>query len=226
MSFILDALRKSEHERQRGAVPGISQVPLAGRRHGPPRWTLAIIGMLTVAVIALGAAWWHTLRRVPAVERGTAPPAVATTPVPLKLPPVQTERATAAAERRASALPVATPAQPAAQESAAAARAAARRDTAPLARSGPDAAQPAEAQRDSAPTLPSAAALAAEGIGVPELRLELHAYSDKPAERFVFINGRKYGEGDTLVEGPRIVSIETNGAVLSQQGHRFLLATQ
>ena len=51
MSFILDALRKSEHERQRGAVPGISHVPLAAPRREVPRWAFGVIGMLAVAVI-------------------------------------------------------------------------------------------------------------------------------------------------------------------------------
>jgi general secretion pathway protein B len=73
-------------------------------------------------------------------------------------------------------------------------------------------------------TVSSASALAAEGIAVPPLHLQLHAYSQRPADRFVFINGTKYVEGDRLAEGPQLVTIEPNGAVLSQQGRRFLLA--
>jgi len=57
----------------------------------------------------------------------------------------------------------------------------------------------------------------------PKLRLEVLLYSDAPAERMVFINGRKYKEGDT-VEGKAVVeSIVRDGAVLSYQGQRFLL---
>jgi general secretion pathway protein B len=66
----------------------------------------------------------------------------------------------------------------------------------------------------------------AEGIALPTLRLELHAFSDRPSDRFVFINGRKYLEGERLFEGPELVTIEANGAVLSQQGRRFLLAPE
>ncbi len=76
------------------------------------------------------------------------------------------------------------------------------------------------------PTLPSAASLQAQGINVPPLRLELHAYSDKPTERFVFINGRKYREGERLTEGPEVVRIEPSGVVLSEQGQRFQLAPE
>jgi general secretion pathway protein B len=75
-------------------------------------------------------------------------------------------------------------------------------------------------------TLPSAEALAAQGIALPTLRLELHAYSAKPADRFVFINGTKYLEGATLAEGPRLLKIAPNGAVLVYLGRRFLLAAQ
>ena len=68
--------------------------------------------------------------------------------------------------------------------------------------------------------------LLAQGVDVPPLKLELHAYSDTPAERFVFINGRKYKEGERLADGPEVVRIEPNGVVLSQHGQRFQLAPE
>lgn len=60
MSFILDALRKSESERQRDAAPSLSHAPLAQVRHRVPLWTWTLIGVLLVALIGLGAAWWRT----------------------------------------------------------------------------------------------------------------------------------------------------------------------
>ena len=72
MSFILDALRKSEHERQRSAVPGLSQVPLATPQAQMPRWALAVISVLGAAVVALGGAWIYSSTRAPAV-RPTSP---------------------------------------------------------------------------------------------------------------------------------------------------------
>ena len=45
-----------------------------------------------------------------------------------------------------------------------------------------------------------------------------------PAERFVFINMRKYGEGAQLPEGPRVEEITQDGVVLSQAGQRFALS--
>jgi hypothetical protein len=71
--------------------------------------------------------------------------------------------------------------------------------------------------------LPSAASLEAEGIAVPKLDLQLVAFYDSPAERYVFINNARYKEGATLAEGPRVVSITTNGAVMSYLGREFML---
>jgi general secretion pathway protein B len=71
--------------------------------------------------------------------------------------------------------------------------------------------------------LPTAAALVAQGVGLPQLRLELHAFSERPSERYVFINGRKYVEGERLPEGTQLVSITPTGAILSQYGQQFLL---
>ena len=52
------------------------------------------------------------------------------------------------------------------------------------------------------------------------MRLELHRFRELPRDRFVFINGRKYVEGERLVEGPLLVSIVPTGAVLVHAGRR------
>ena len=50
--------------------------------------------------------------------------------------------------------------------------------------------------------------------------------AEQPADRFVFINGRKYVEGERLLEGPQLVSIEPTGAVLAHAGRRFVLVQE
>jgi general secretion pathway protein B len=232
VSFILDALRKSEHERQRSAVPGVAQVPFAVRRRETPRWALVAIGLLGSAVLALGIAWWQTTRTgadreaaagTAPIERPlgeTAPPAARMTRVePPRTQPSPDEPAPTTAARDAPAPSAVTPPPPAPRSSPAVADTAA---AAPAPRSAPAIGGATAA----APTLPNAAALAAEGIAVPMLKLTLHVFSENPAERFVFINGTRYREGQTLREGPQVVSIERAGVVLSQQGRRFLLAPQ
>ena len=72
-------------------------------------------------------------------------------------------------------------------------------------------------------SLPTADEVTARG-GLPALHLDLHVYADVPQQRFVFVNSRKYREGDALQEGPVVEQITPDGAVLSFRGSRFRLA--
>jgi general secretion pathway protein B len=58
---------------------------------------------------------------------------------------------------------------------------------------------------------------------LPKLRLEVLVYADAAAERMVFINARKYVEGQTIEGAILLERITPTGAVLSHQGQRFLL---
>jgi general secretion pathway protein B len=221
LSFILDALRKSEHERQRGAVPGISNVPYAAPRREIPRWMVALVAVLVLALAALGGAWWRSSKVATPTPAVVSVPLDVPAPVPTPAPETRAARTEPAPTQEARA-PRSEPQPLAATAPADARPAPPPADSAPA----PTARATAPASRDgdsAAPPLPSPAALAAEGIAVPPLHLELHAYSDRASERFVFITGRKYIEGEQLAEGPRLVSIERSGAVLSQQGRRFML---
>jgi general secretion pathway protein B len=214
VSFILDALRKSEHERQRSSLPALSQVPLATVPAHLPRWALVVIGVLATAVVALGGAWWQSGRApsepseaaVATVERTVElpPPSTPAPQSPRTAPPADVERAPRPGQDVAA---------PPARDSLASAAA----TTAEVVD------EPASSPVDDRPALPSAAALAAEGIVMPELRLTLHAFGERPRDRYVFINGRKYVEGERLAEGPQLESIDSTGVVLIQAGRRFLL---
>jgi general secretion pathway protein B len=83
-----------------------------------------------------------------------------------------------------------------------------------------------EAQPAQDEVLPTPMDLAASGTSLPELHLDIHVYSAKPAERFVFVNMRKYTEGQALKEGPTLERITSDGAILNQHGLRFLLPRQ
>jgi general secretion pathway protein B len=219
VSFILDALRKSEHERQRSAVPGLSQVPLATPSPQMPRWALAVIGVLGAAVVALGAAWTYSTR-APS-EVAASPPTVERS-VELPLP------------SRSAAPQQAAPSRPPAQDESLSAAAASSTEVSSVGSASPGLTQPVRLTNlpddavasENSGALPSLAMIAAEGVAVPTLHLELHAYSAQPRDRFVFINGRKYVEGDRLAEGPVLVSIAPTGAVLSHAGRRFMLVQE
>jgi general secretion pathway protein B len=61
---------------------------------------------------------------------------------------------------------------------------------------------------------------------LPELHLDVHVYATQAAERFVYINMRKYHEGNSLPEGPVVEHIRRDGVVLNYQGLRFILPRQ
>ncbi len=60
--------------------------------------------------------------------------------------------------------------------------------------------------------------------GFPAITVDVHAYSDDPAQRFVLIGGKRYHEGDTLPQGPHIFGIVPEGIVFDWQGQRVLYA--
>ena len=96
MSFILDALRKSESERQREASARLSRAPLATVRHRVPAWAWLLIAMLSVGMVALAIAWWQSMPARPTIappvsfESGSVTPPVqpAATPLPATEPEV------------------------------------------------------------------------------------------------------------------------------------------
>jgi general secretion pathway protein B len=223
VSFILDALRKSEHERQRSAVPGLSQVPLATPRPHMPRWALVVMGVLVAAVLVLGGAWWQSARE-PA-ELAASPPTTVernvALPAPRSAAPSQAAPSRPLSQRESS-LSAAASSAGGVQTGAGADTGAGRAESgAPELLPSPRSTAPS-----GGPALPSAAALAAEGVVLPPLRLELHAFSAQPRDRFVFINGRKYVEGERLAEGPQLLAIEPTGAVLAHAGRRFMLVQE
>lgn len=208
MSFILDALRKSENERQQTAVPGISDVPAVVRRASAPAWLLGLTAGLTACTLLLGWAWLSGLGagapEVSAPGPATGETGTLTSPETGFAAPVTGGGNVRSLAREA-------------RQSAGEERSSATAETPPAERPPPG------GQADPAVTM---AELLASGADLPELNLELHVFSAAPAERFVFINSAKYLEGETLPEGPRLVRITEDGVVLDYRSYSFLLQRQ
>jgi general secretion pathway protein B len=84
-----------------------------------------------------------------------------------------------------------------------------------------------DAEANSQEILPSISEISLSGEqALPELHLDVHVYSTKPADRFVYINMRKYHEGAALQEGPTVERIRRDGVVLNYQNLRFILPRQ
>jgi general secretion pathway protein B len=82
MSFILDALKKSETDRQRQTGPALFEVKVAQPKAGFPVWAIAIVALLVINMVIVG---WLLLRRSSKSEVDAQPP-VASQPAPTPPP--------------------------------------------------------------------------------------------------------------------------------------------
>jgi general secretion pathway protein B len=234
MSFILDALKKSETERQRQSVPGLMDARMAPRRRGLPGWAIALGVLLGINLLVL--TFVLTRKNAPAanVSRATtaiterAPEVDTAPPSPKPFSPLDSAPVYApvyAPEIPVTASPSPSPIQPPATRSGTAGGAgiaAVRREH----RSDPLLTDP-DASAQTQEVLPSITEISLTGAqALPELHLDVHVYATRPSERFVYINMRKYHEGATLQEGPAIERIRRDGVVLNYQGLRFVLPRQ
>lgn len=213
MSFILDALRKSETERQQqGAAEFVSIASSSGSRSGP-RW-LWIIGILLAINLAvlLGLLFRSDDSAIPQVT--TQQPAKAIAAEVANETSFANQVAAAQQDRQRKLAALETPeAPPDNEENSASTNAV----VAEIIAGNPDFEQSSE-------IYPTIFAVRAKGaISIPDLHLDIHVYSDVPEDRFVFINMSKHREGSQLEEGPIVDKITPDGVVLGHRGIRFLL---
>jgi len=244
MSYILDALRRADAERERGAVPNVHAQPYAGPSNeteaprSTPPWLWIALALLAAAVLAL--AWklfaTDTPREqlaaapvaappaprpaettAPAATPNTSPPGVtsATPPSPVPLQPVQP-------------LPVRPP-TPASRAATAPAKAASK----PAARSEATSAAAASTVIAPAITAPSAPASAAERIyavselpedvrrSLPALPIGGAMYSKNAADRMLIVGGQVLREGDTIAPDLKLEQIRLKSAVFRFKAYRY-----
>jgi general secretion pathway protein B len=202
MSFILDALKKSETDRQQAGSAEFAGVPASSGKQRAPRW-LWILGVLLV--INLAVLLGLLLR--PEVN-----------PVPVTAVKIE-KPATAEAGSFAAQVAEAKQNVPAREEPPLPAS-----DPLPApSRTGTPSVVVASEPMNTV-LLPTIHEVRADGsVTLPELHVDIHVYSEVPEDRFVFINMNKHNEGSRLAEGPLVEEITTDGVVLNQDGTLFLV---
>jgi general secretion pathway protein B len=223
MSFILDALKKSESDRQRQGGPALFEVKVAPPRHTLPPWAVAI-AILFVANLAVVA--WLLVRHAaaPAEARTQAAPAPAAVALNAPALPVSPAVTPAARSVVSAPAPVEVPAK--APAAATAAESAPNPDDFAPAAEPPPSGSLGRVKRGTDAGVPLYEQLAtAPGTRLPQLRLDLHAYAERAGDRWVLINMHKLHEGESL-EGVHVERITPDGAVLSYQGSQFLLTRE
>lgn len=206
MSFILDALRKSESERQRDAGASLSRAPLAIVRQRTPVWSWFLIGLLSVALLAITAVWWRSDQGNPATDTGSGSQAAV---VGDALPESASFESPGGSDRTASN------------------RATPLSSGAPGTTASGTTAPPTAPASLIPPRIRPARELAALDPNLPPFRLELLAYNGRdPAGGSAWINGQRYFVGELVANGPELVEVLPDGVILAYGGQRFLLTTR
>lgn len=222
MSYILDALRKADAQRARGAVPDLAAQPLDGPGADAPtprrRLGLPTAALATLAVLGAAVLWW-AMRP----ESAPAPPAplaaeparsaaaeVVPAPVAAAVAPLPTLRPPEPPTTEVSLLPLPRPSPGAGASGPAAA---------PASVPGAAAPQPVPAR------LPRLAELAPElRQQVPTLAIGGAMHSEQAERRMLIVNGQLYREGEQPAPGVVLERIQLKSAVLSVRGTRFEIA--
>lgn len=242
MSFILDALKKSENERQRHVGPSLADVRIRRRQSDRPWWVVAVAGLLVVNLGVLIVVLTRDDRSAVAAATVIAQPQPAAAQSPSSSPPsipparrqaqVLTAPATHPGVRSLADEAGEFDLEPGSPPTSLYA-ASAVPEGPPIVRAiDPPSVEPApseplfESRVADNEILPTHNALVASGTNLPQLHLDIHVNSKDAAERFVFVNMRKYVEGEALREGPTVEHITAEGVVLNQRGLRFLLPRQ
>ena len=209
MSFILDALKKSESERQQQGQSAFAHVPVSDGSRRPPAWLWALGALLLINLAVLtgillrpsGPAATPTEVAAPAAQPATAEPGFE-------------DRVRSAIENRPADTPVYTAPEPA------------RQSPLPVSEPAPRVTEmPATA--DAQGELPDIDQLRATGeLPIGDLRLDIHVYSENPADRFVFINMVKHREGSSTSDGLAVREITQDGVILNYRGRDFVLPRQ
>ncbi len=222
MSLILEALKKAERQHKLGEVPKITpdnqqSAPVGTRRLGWLMMTLLALTLLGIGVY-LGSNNWlspqqrtHLPQTSYSVEvPGDAGPTPETGDAkPLHSPQALNDSAKVQAPPGSQPVYDQPPAMPASKEETF--------EPPPVAEVQP--------QSLPAPVPPRPLHEMPSGFvaHLPAMSIDIHSYDKSPAKRYVLINMEKYHEGDYIAEGPRVVEILPDGAVMEHMGERFIL---
>ncbi len=216
MSYILEALKKSEQQRGDDTTPTVHTIHSASLQYTRPKktlwpwvmaWVLAVV--ITLNVIALIVFFAPASQEAPAPRPAATPssaPPAATRDAPASVKPVPQQKVDGAVANAEAATPATPP---------------------------PQTTLPVDAP--ATPTAPPRSNTAAQSAfivdfhdlpphiqrEIPEMVFSAHVYSSNPAQRSVVINGNFMEQGDMLNAQLRLEEITADGVVFDFNGTRF-----
>jgi general secretion pathway protein B len=208
MSYILEALKKADHERTLGDVPDLETAHWGERhRRRNYRWAWGLVALLIVNGALLAVLLGRNDDAVVAPQ--ASGPGAALQPSrqitrprePVYVPPV-----------------VQRPAPVVQQAPAPVVKTAPAYVRQPVARAAPAA---APAVSSGVPYWDDLPLEFRSGLVLPHI--DVHVYDDDPARRFILVDLQKYREDETLESGAVVEAINEDGIQLNYQGTRFLM---
>jgi len=247
MSYILDALKKSERERPPGTVPDLFTVhgPLPPARRRPTRAIVTVVLLLVVPALAVWA-WREAGRR----DDGPARPQVAASPLPRAAAPAAPAipgKAAAPAPARAATADIAygpdekrsqSPVPPAQKSNGAVVSSRipvvpavppARAAPAPASGHAPPTFAPTVSSFEEAPPADRRVLNLEElpapiRAGLPKLLVSGHVWSEESALRLLSVDDRLLREGAAAAPGVILLEITPTGAVFVFKDWHFRVA--
>jgi general secretion pathway protein B len=235
MSYILEALKKAQAERQLGSAPTIHAphvVPAAPAGAAASRKPL-LVGLAGGAVVVAAGAlfmWRHAPAPAPAPQPAAAhaplPAARAPDTLAVTVPPAPAPTPVAAPVPAPALAPVAAPAPAPAParvaEPAPARPAPARRAPAPAAAPAPVAAAPAVVKTAPEESLPFLQQLPdARQRDIPRVAFGGYMYSSNPADRLLIVDKVLRHEGEEVAPGLVLEKLLPRAAVMNYRGTRY-----
>jgi general secretion pathway protein B len=225
MSYILDALKKAESDRQLGSIPNIyAAAPpqaAAGASSERPKWLPWIVALNLLAA-AVAAALWFNARPVVA-PAASVPKALAAAPT-IAAAPIIAQTVVPAARSFATPAPPSVPASIVTSKSDAG-QTRVPESVAPAMRATtmekPQVLTPAQSPSEEKPVgslrdLPEN--LQRE---IPAATVNGYIYAKNPADRSVLINNKLLHEGEQVEPGLVLDKLTPNGAVLNFKGYQY-----
>lgn len=191
MSYILDALRKSDQQRQLGGVPTLATAAaMSVPPESPTREFRRLLGVFLIIAIATAIIWL----RPSIMEMIVAGPVADSPEPPRPLAPINTARPD---------VPVMVPVAVVADER------------------GKGTVKSVENEMPRGKPLAEPSKPESMRKALPAMSIAVHAYSSKPEDRLVSINGQLLKEGDTLAPGLVLEQITPEGMIFDYRGKRI-----
>ncbi|MCU7906090.1 MAG: general secretion pathway protein GspB [Candidatus Thiodiazotropha sp. (ex Epidulcina cf. delphinae)] len=219
MSLILEALKKAERQHKLGEVPGIKADQQQGEASATGRLGWVMLTLFAAILLALGV-YLGSYAPLPRQSAENQPVAVSPSPVDEEAPRKVTVSA-GAAQSPLSATPTASESLPESADPALVPMPVpAAEAPAPIAEQETG---PVREPEPPSPPMPLHEMPSGFVSNLPIMSIDIHSYGKSPGKRYVLVNMERYQEGDYLAEGPLLVEILPDGAVMEHMGERFIL---